>query len=542
MAKLRFHGDLYEDTNRVVNVSNASSSNPAAPGTASPGVSSSYARADHVHPPQMTINGHAVNADVPAGADFGNTTYSFAEGSVNGKFSVTPSGGSAQSVAVHGLKALAYKDSLTASEVGALSSSTVIPSKTSDLTNDSGFITTESDPTVPAWAKASSKPTYTATEVGALPSSTVIPSKTSDLTNDSGFITTETDPTVPSWAKASTKPSYTASEVGALPSTTIIPSKTSDLTNDSGFITTETDPTVPAWAKASSKPTYTASEVGALPANTSIPSKTSDLTNDSGFITEADAFVVTITMSSGTYTSNKTYDQILAAINSGLSVYAIYNSNVYQLQSYASSKIVFGYHYSVRQLWTITIRKQSGNTTVSYDSYTITIPELPTPLHIHAYIQLTYGDQYETGVDKWYVSQSDFYDMYYAFDNGMQSSENMDMGTIILHVGDTWAYEAEGVPYNSDHNLYYLTKQYTTWDSTDERFIGYLQFSRTVTENGITKIKTFDISGGFGLTIDDWTITYTEKTVREAARIFTGTSTSVVTSPQEGDICLVYTS
>lgn len=44
-----------------------------------------------------------------------------------------------------------------------------------------------------------------------------IPTKTSDLTNDSGFITTETDPTVPSWAKASTKPSYTASEVGAQP-------------------------------------------------------------------------------------------------------------------------------------------------------------------------------------------------------------------------------------------------------------------------------------------------------------------------------------
>ena len=43
--------------------------------------------------------------------------------------------------------------------------------------------------------------------------------KTSQLTNDSGFITgyTETDPTVPSWAKQATKPTYTASEVGALP-------------------------------------------------------------------------------------------------------------------------------------------------------------------------------------------------------------------------------------------------------------------------------------------------------------------------------------
>lgn len=49
-----------------------------------------------------------------------------------------------------------------------------------------------------------------------------IPSKTSELTNDSGYLTsyTETDPTVPEWAKTATKPSYTASEVGALPNTT----------------------------------------------------------------------------------------------------------------------------------------------------------------------------------------------------------------------------------------------------------------------------------------------------------------------------------
>lgn len=52
---------------------------------------------------------------------------------------------------------------------------------------------TETDPTVPSWAKQSSKPTYTAQEVGALPASTSIPSKTSDLTNDSGFLTQHQD-------------------------------------------------------------------------------------------------------------------------------------------------------------------------------------------------------------------------------------------------------------------------------------------------------------------------------------------------------------
>jgi hypothetical protein len=43
-----------------------------------------------------------------------NTTYSFAEGTANGKFQVTPSGGTAQSVAVHGLNNLAYKSSASA--------------------------------------------------------------------------------------------------------------------------------------------------------------------------------------------------------------------------------------------------------------------------------------------------------------------------------------------------------------------------------------------------------------------------------------------
>ena len=38
-----------------------------------------------------------------------NTTYTFAEGSTNGAFSVTPSGGSAQSVSIHGLNGAAYK-------------------------------------------------------------------------------------------------------------------------------------------------------------------------------------------------------------------------------------------------------------------------------------------------------------------------------------------------------------------------------------------------------------------------------------------------
>lgn len=72
----------------------------------------------------------------------------------------------------------------------------------------------ETDPTVPAWAKESTKPSYTASEVGAVPTTRTVNGK--ELSSDIVL---------------------TASDVNALPSTTFIPTKTSDITNDSGFIT-----------------------------------------------------------------------------------------------------------------------------------------------------------------------------------------------------------------------------------------------------------------------------------------------------------------
>lgn len=111
----------------------------------------------------------------------------------------------------------------------------------------------ETDPTVPAWAKAEEKPTYTAEEVGALPSTTVIPSKLSELTADDEHETVTKEekqawnaksdfsgeyrdlrgkPELAEWVLQSRKPTYTASEVGALPSTTEIPKNLSDLQDD----------------------------------------------------------------------------------------------------------------------------------------------------------------------------------------------------------------------------------------------------------------------------------------------------------------------
>lgn len=71
----------------------------------------------------------------------------------------------------------------------------------SDITDMPAYLTQETDPTVPAWAKAKNKPTYTADEVGAAKKKHT--HNLSDITD------------MPEWTKAENKPVYTASEVGA---------------------------------------------------------------------------------------------------------------------------------------------------------------------------------------------------------------------------------------------------------------------------------------------------------------------------------------
>ena len=95
-----------------------------------------------------------------------------------------------------------------------------------------------------------------------------VPTKISEFENDAGYLKTESDPTVPSWAKSETKPSYTKAEIGLgnvdnvkqysesnpppYPVTSVngtigaitikVPTKVSELTNDSGFITASQAP------------------------------------------------------------------------------------------------------------------------------------------------------------------------------------------------------------------------------------------------------------------------------------------------------------
>lgn len=162
-----------------------------------------------------------------------------------------------------------------------------IPTRTSQLENDSGFLTEHQDlsdyalkdeiPTVP-------KKVSELTNDSGFITQENVPTKTSQLQNDSNFLTTESDPTVPSWAKQPTKPVYDYSEIQNTPTLPSveglakeedIPTKTSELENDSGFITINDVPSggsggVTSYNDLTDKPT--------------IPSKTSELENDSNYV------------------------------------------------------------------------------------------------------------------------------------------------------------------------------------------------------------------------------------------------------------------
>lgn len=131
----------------------------------------------------------------------------------------------------------------------------IIPTKTSDLTNDSGYVITTDLAAV-----------ATSGSYNDLIDTPTIPTKTSDLTNDSGFITSAA-----------------------------VPTKTSDLTNDSGFITAASVPTKTS-ELINDNNFVSSSDLSAVaysgdyddllnkPVIPTVPENLSDFNNDCGFI------------------------------------------------------------------------------------------------------------------------------------------------------------------------------------------------------------------------------------------------------------------
>lgn len=182
-----------------------------------------------------------------------------------------------------------------------------------DHNHDDTYLKSETDPTVPAWAKSASKPTYTAAEVGADPAGTATGvqgnldahvgntavhvtsaeksgwnSKLSQSNIKAGANVTVTtsgnDVTISSAGGGEPAPlinNLTTATAGqgaldAAQGKILNDTKANVNHNHDGvyqpagnYLTSESDPTVPAWAKAANKPSYTAAEVGADPAGSS---------------------------------------------------------------------------------------------------------------------------------------------------------------------------------------------------------------------------------------------------------------------------------
>ena len=150
-----------------------------------------------------------------------------------------------------------------------------VPTKTSELTNDKHFVTLEELPnsnvgegTLTIKKNNAVQGTFTPTQDENVTINLTVPLKVSELINDTGFITNAGIPT---------KTSQLTNDTGFITNADIsIPTKTSQLTNDTGFITN---------------------------ADISIPTKTSQLTNDSGFITNAGTKTSQLTNDSGFITN-----------------------------------------------------------------------------------------------------------------------------------------------------------------------------------------------------------------------------------------------
>lgn len=237
--------------------------------------------------------------------------------------------------------------------------------------NVSGYITTETDPTVPAWAKADTKPTYTASEVGAVPTTRKVNGKalSADVnlyfadvktsSSDSTTLATALDNKVDKVSgKGLSTNDYTTADqtklagiaAGAevnvqanwnesnsasdayIKNKPTIPTKTSDLTNDGdgtsayarmsdiGSLGGGTITKVKTTAGA-----HTVIDVSSGDAKFNVPTKTSHLTNDSGYITSAD-------LPEGPLigdTDEISPAEVLAALQAGRDVYITYPHATY---------------------------------------------------------------------------------------------------------------------------------------------------------------------------------------------------------------------
>ena len=249
----------------------------------------------------LLINGKENTVKYYGGTPIVGTVYQvfIPFGNMSAAFIIVPgAGGQDPETSVSSVNGKTGAVVLTASDVGALPNTTTIPTKTSQLDNDSGFIDSS---VLDEYAKT-----------------TDIPTKTSQLTNNSGFITANDVPVqsvdgligaVVTNAVKTTPQSLTdiqkaqaRTNIGAgtssfdgnyenLSNKPTVPTQTSQLENNSGFIT-----------------------------SADVPTKVSQLNNDTGFITSNDVPEYSVIKATDTTNYAAVYYLTKNGVNTGVAI------------------------------------------------------------------------------------------------------------------------------------------------------------------------------------------------------------------------------
>ena len=209
----------------------------------------------------------------------------------------------ADKVHTHSYEDLTEKPTLFSGKYADLIGKPTIPTKTSDITNDSNFVTTSQLNTkadtihTHSYDDLTDKPTLFSGKYADLTGKPTIPTKVSELTNDSSFATTVQLSTKANtvhthdYADLKNKPILFSGKYIDLLDKPTIPSKTSELTNDSNFVDTIALATKAnlthshSYSDLEDKPILFSGAYKDLTGKPTIPTKISELTNDSSFAT-----------------------------------------------------------------------------------------------------------------------------------------------------------------------------------------------------------------------------------------------------------------
>ena len=209
----------------------------------------------------------------------------------------------ADKVHTHSYEDLTEKPTLFSGKYADLIGKPTIPTKTSDITNDSNFVTTSQLNTkadtihTHSYDDLTDKPTLFSGKYADLTGKPTIPTKVSELTNDSSFATTVQLSTKANtihthdYADLENKPTLFSGKYIDLLDKPTIPSKTSELTNDSNFVDTIALATKAnlthshSYSDLEDKPILFSGAYADLTGKPTIPTKISELTNDSSFAT-----------------------------------------------------------------------------------------------------------------------------------------------------------------------------------------------------------------------------------------------------------------